>query len=149
MYILTALISGLLFGMGVIFSGMSNPVKILAFLDIVGNWDPSLALVMAGAIPISAIVFLIAKKRKTTLTGIPLQLPDTQNLDYRLVTGSALFGIGWGLAGICPGPAIVLLGYASAKSVVFFIAMLAGMLAFSVATRVFQRFSERLCIFCR
>lgn len=140
MYILAAFISGLLFGMGVIFSGMSNPMKILAFLDIAGNWDPSLALVMAGAIPISGAAFLIVKKRKAAMTGIPLQLPDTRNLDYRLVTGSALFGIGWGLAGICPGPAIVLLGYVSAKSVVFFIAMLGGMLVFSVAARVSRRF---------
>lgn len=127
---LTALVAGLVFGLGLIVAGMANPGKVLAFLDIAGSWDPSLALVMGGAIPVSAFAFIWAGRRQQSLLGCPIQLPDTSKLDKRLAIGGALFGIGWGLAGICPGPALVLLGAGVWKVLVFLGAMLAGMVLF-------------------
>ena len=109
-------ICGTVFGFGLIISGMSNPEKVLNFLDIFGNWDPSLMFVMIGAISISAIYFYI-NKQKTTQSSI----------DKKLIIGSSLFGIGWGLVGICPGPAMVVLGTANAQGLVFFLALLFGM----------------------
>ena len=109
-------ISGSIFGVGLIISGMSNPQKVLSFLDIFGNWDPSLMFVMIGAISITAIYFTAIKKKSTKLS-----------IDKKLVVGSSIFGIGWGLVGICPGPAIVVLGSANIKGVIFFIALLIGM----------------------
>ena len=125
-----ALVAGLLFGINLIVAGMADPGKVLSFLDLAGKWDPSLALVMGGAIPVSAIAFLWAKKRARSLLGYPIQLPGTANLDKRLAMGGALFGIGWGLAGICPGPALVLLGSGAWQGAVFLLAMLAGMALF-------------------
>ena len=110
-------ISGSIFGVGLIISGMSNPQKVLSFLDIFGNWDPSLMFVMVGAISITAIYFIFTKNKSTKLT-----------IDKKLLLGSSMFGIGWGLVGICPGPAIVVLGTANIKGVIFFIALLIGML---------------------
>ena len=124
---ITALFSGLVFGLGLILAGMTNPAKILAFLDLAGQWDPSLALVMGGAIAIGLIAFTIAKKRNHSLLGLPIQLPTLITIDKRLLLGGAAFGIGWGQAGICPGPSLVLLGTGSIKGVVFVAAMLAGM----------------------
>ncbi|MDL2284162.1 YeeE/YedE family protein [Oxalobacter sp. OttesenSCG-928-P03] len=135
MNVFVALVSGLLFGAGIMVSGMGNPEKVLAFLDLAGNWDPSLALVMAAAIPVSGLAFRVVDKRKTTLAGRAVQLPDTKRLDWRLVMGSALFGIGWGLAGICPGPAIALPGYGSAKGLVFALSMFLGMGLFTLMER--------------
>jgi len=127
-----ALIAGLVFGLGLILAGMANPEKVLGFLDLAGSWDPSLALVMGGAIPISGLAFWLAKKRKSSFCGHAIQLPSTRNLDRSLVVGSLLFGAGWGLAGICPGPALVLLGTGSFKAVIFVVAMLVGMILFEV-----------------
>ena len=125
-----AFLSGLVFGVGLIIAGMANPAKVLAFLDIAGRWDPSLALVMAGAIAVGVIAFALAKKRQTSLLGAPMQLPGASHIDKRLVVGSVLFGVGWGLAGICPGPALVLVGAGATKGIIFVLAMLAGMILF-------------------
>lgn len=130
MQIIVALISGLIFGLGLLLSGLANPAKVLAFLDLAGRWDPSLALVMAGAIGVSVLPFLFAQRRNTSLLGLPMHLPTTRVIDRRLVLGSLLFGIGWGLAGICPGPALVLLGMGSRQAAVFVAAMLVGMAIF-------------------
>lgn len=123
-------LSGLVFGMGLIVAGMANPAKVLAFLDVAGQWDPSLALVMAGAIAVGVIAFALAKQRATSVLGLPMQVPAASHIDKRLVVGSVLFGVGWGLAGICPGPALVLVGAGAMKGIVFVLAMLAGMLMF-------------------
>ncbi len=124
---LFSLLAGLIFGLGLIVSGMTNPAKVLGFLDLSGNWDPSLALVMGGAIAIGLIAFTFAKKRTLSLLGFPMHLPSARQLDRRLILGSLTFGIGWGLAGICPGPGLVLLGQGAWQGVPFVIAMLAGM----------------------
>jgi uncharacterized protein len=120
-------LAGLLFGIGLIVSGMANPQKVLGFLDLAGRWDPSLAFVMAGAIGVA--VFAFAWGTRTWL-GLPMQLPAARAITVRLVAGSAVFGIGWGIAGFCPGPAIVSIGFGSAKGIVFVVAMLAGMAVF-------------------
>jgi uncharacterized protein len=135
MYTLSSFVAGLVFGIGLIVSGLVNPSKVLGFLDLAGSWDPSLALVMAGAIAVSLPAFFVAGKRAVTLLGTPMQLPNARQIDRRLVLGSLAFGIGWGLAGFCPGPALVALGAGQVKALVFVAAMLAGMLAFEVAQR--------------
>lgn len=122
-----SLLSGLIFGIGLILAGMANPAKVLAFLDIAGLWDPSLGLVMAGAIGVGLIAFAIAKKRNLSYLGFSIQLPTNRIIDKRLVLGSLAFGIGWGLVGICPAPAFVLLGVGSSKGIIFVIAMVIGM----------------------
>ncbi len=124
---LTSLLAGLVFGLGLIVSGMANPAKVLGFLDLAGIWDPSLALVMGGAIAIGAIFFFIARHRKVSLLNAPMKLPTSRAIDRRLVIGSLLFGIGWGLAGFCPGPGLVALGMGEMKALWFVAAMLAGM----------------------
>jgi uncharacterized membrane protein YedE/YeeE len=129
-YALFAFVAGLVFGIGLLVSGMVNPAKVIGFLDLAGRWDPSLALVMAGAVAIGAIGFFVAARRKTTVLGTPMLLPTTRPVDRRLVVGGAVFGVGWGLAGFCPGPALVALGTGHLKAIVFVAAMLAGMLAF-------------------
>jgi len=136
---LAALAAGLLFGLGLIISGMADPAKVLGFLDLAGQWDPSLALVMGGAIAIGLPAFTLARKRHRTLLGEPMQLPTARTIDRRLVLGSLLFGIGWGIAGICPGPALVLLGMASGKGLAFVLAMLAGMLLFRWSERFWAK----------
>lgn len=131
--LLTALLAGLVFGTGLLVSGLAQPAKVLAFLDLAGPWDPSLALVMAGAMSVAAVAFALARRRRTSLLGLMIEPPPTNRLhrfDGRLVGGSALFGIGWGLVGLCPGPALLALGTAQAKAFVFVLAMLAGMGAF-------------------
>ena len=132
MSVLTSVLSGLVFGLGLIISGMVNPAKVLGFLDIAGAWDPSLALVMAGAIGVGFVAFLIAKKRTLSLIGAPMRLPKATHIDMRLVAGGTLFGIGWGIAGFCPGPGLVALGMGEPKTLVFVVAMLAGMLVFQL-----------------
>jgi len=124
---LTAFIAGLLFGIGLLLAGMASPAKVLAFLDLAGNWDPSLAFVMGGGIVAALIPFTLAKRRQQSLTGCPMQLPSKREPDRQLVIGSLLFGIGWGIAGICPGPAVVVLGSGNVAILPFVIAMLAGM----------------------
>lgn len=136
MSVLISLLIGLVFGCGLIVSGMSHPARVLAFLDLAGDWDPSLALVMAGAIAVGLPAFRVAGWRQTSLRGQPLQMPTARQIDRRLLAGSALFGVGWGLAGICPGPALVLLGSGAAKGLVFVLAMLAGMAMFTAFERL-------------
>lgn len=132
---ITALFAGLLFGTGLMVSGMANPAKVQGFLDLAGRWDPSLALVMAGAIAIGSLAFLIAKSRKRSFLGLPVQLPASADVTLRLILGSAAFGIGWGLAGFCPGPALVALGAGYPKAMGFVMAMVAGMAAFDILER--------------
>ena len=127
MQAIIALLIGLIFGLGLILSGMGNPAKVQNFLDIFGHWDPSLGLVMGGAIAAAMPVFLWARRRKQALLGAPMQLPTASAIDARLLTGAALFGIGWGLAGFCPGPAIMNLATLNGEVWLFVAAMLAGM----------------------
>ncbi|CAG9178114.1 hypothetical protein LMG23992_03657 [Cupriavidus laharis] len=131
----TALLAGMLFGIGLMVSGMANPAKVQGFLDLAGNWDPSLAFVMAGAIAIGSVAFLIARRRKRSLLGLPMQLPASTAVTLRLVLGSAAFGVGWGLAGFCPGPALVALGAGYPKAIGFVAAMVAGMAVFEIVER--------------
>jgi uncharacterized protein len=130
-YAFTSLLAGLMFGIGLIVSGMANPAKVLGFLDLFGRWDPSLAMVMAGAIAVGAIGFAIAGRRKLSILGFPMSLPTARTVDRRLVLGSVVFGVGWGLAGFCPGPALVALGAGRMEALVFVASMVAGMLLFS------------------
>ena len=130
-----AFFSGLIFGVGLIVAGMANPAKVLGFLDLAGLWDPSVALVMAGAITVASVAFRFAKRRTLSLLGLPLQLPAATQIDRRLIVGSVVFGVGWGLAGICPGPGLVLLGSGELFGLVFVIAMLLGMGAFELLER--------------
>lgn len=132
---LTALLAGLLFGIGLLLAGMSNPAKVLGFLDLAGAWDPSLALVMAGAIAVALLPFSWAKRRQRSLLDAPMQLPQKRELDGRLIGGSLLFGIGWGIAGICPGPALTLLLGGYWQSLLFVLALLSGMGLFSALER--------------
>lgn len=132
MNFLFSFIAGLVFGLGLIVAGMANPAKVLAFLDLAGSWDPSLAFVMAGAIAVGVVGFAFAGRRSLSLLGLPMQLPMARYIDRRLIGGSLLFGMGWGLAGICPGPALVLLGAGVTKGLVFVAAMLAGMFLFEL-----------------
>ena len=123
----TSLLAGLVFGLGLIVSGMANPAKVLGFLDLAGAWDPSLALVMGGAVGVGLLAFAVAKRRRLSLLGAEMRLPTARQIDRRLVGGSLLFGIGWGVAGFCPGPALTALGMGEVKALVFVAAMLAGM----------------------
>lgn len=129
-------LTGLLFGVGLIVSGMTDPGKVIGFLDLGGLWDPSLALVMGGAIMVGVVAFAVARKRTTSFFGAALHVPTSRDIDRRLVAGSLVFGIGWGLAGFCPGPALVAFGMGVPKAVVFVVAMLAGM-------GIFQLFENR------
>ena len=133
--ILASALAGLVFGIGLIVSQMFNPAKVLAFLDLAGQWDPSLALVMVGAVAIAAIGFALARWRGSTLLGSPLQLGSARRIDRRLMLGSLVFGAGWGLVGFCPGPALVAVGTGEVKAFAFFAAMVAGMLVFDVLER--------------
>ena len=132
MLALTSLLAGLVFGFGLILSGMANPAKVLGFLDLTGRWDPSLALVMGGAVAVASGAFFLARRRSVSLLGAALKLPTATHIDRRLVGGGLLFGVGWGIAGFCPGPALVALGMGEGKAVVFVLAMLAGMGVFEV-----------------
>lgn len=132
---LFSFLAGLVFGLGLIVAGMANPAKILGFLDLTGKWDPSLALVMVGAITVGLAAFALARRRTSSALGLPMQMPTSRIIDVRLVAGSSMFGIGWGLAGFCPGPAIVALGAGYSKAAIFVIAMLAGMVLFELVER--------------
>ncbi len=124
---LVAFISGLVFGLGLIVAGMTDPAKILGFLDLAGKWDPSLALVMVGAIGVGFVAFALARRQTASALGLPMQLPRMRTIDSRLLGGSLLFGVGWGIAGFCPGPALVALGAGYLKAAVFVVSMLLGM----------------------
>jgi len=139
MIVIAAFAIGLLFGFGLLVSGMANPAKVLGFLDLAGPWDPSLAFVMAGAVAVGMIAFFIARRRTESLLGAEMRLPSARDIDRRLVIGSLLFGAGWGVAGFCPGPALVALGMGFTKALIFVVAMLGGMALFELLERVAPR----------
>ena len=130
MTVVFAAIAGLVFGLGLLISGMASPEKVLGFLDLAGPWDPSLALVMGGAIAVGLLGFALVRKRSTSVLGEPMQMPTRKDIDAPLVVGASLFGIGWGLAGYCPGPALVGITAGIPSALIFTVAMLAGMIAF-------------------
>ncbi|WP_020653160.1 YeeE/YedE family protein [Massilia niastensis] len=136
MNIIMALLSGLLFGLGLIVSGMTNPAKVLGFLDLAGDWDPSLAFVMGGAVLVGSLGFALGARRRRTLLGEAMRLPTATRIDRRLVLGSLTFGAGWGMAGYCPGPALASLAQGGGKPLLFSVSMLAGMAVFEVVERV-------------
>jgi uncharacterized protein len=136
MAIFVALLCGLVFGIGLLISGMADPAKVLGFLDLAGAWDPSLALVMAGAVGVGLVGFTFARRRQTAWLGGAMQWPEATRIDRRLVGGGLLFGIGWGLAGVCPGPALVALGAGYGSALVFVVGMLAGMGLFELLERM-------------
>ena len=120
-------ISGLTFGVGLLLAGMTDPLKVKGFLDLAGAWDPSLALVMGGAIAIGVGAFARARRRAVSWTGAHIELPTNRAIDTRLILGGVLFGVGWGIGGFCPGPALVALGSGMGAAGVFVAAMLVGM----------------------
>ena len=132
---LAGLIGGLIFGAGLAISGMINPLKVLGFLDVAGDWDPSLAFVMGGAIPVAAIGFAIGRRHRAPLLSPAFIGPAKLDLDARLLAGAALFGVGWGLTGYCPGPAIAAIGHGAPATLVFVAAMLGGMGAYRLLMR--------------
>jgi uncharacterized membrane protein YedE/YeeE len=127
---------GLVFGLGLILSGMTDPGKVIGFLDLAGLWDPSLALVMGGAIAVGFFAFAIAKKRTVNFLGGALHLPKSNQIDKPLVIGAVLFGAGWGLAGFCPGPGLVSLASGNVKGAFFVAFMLVGMQLFEIFNRI-------------
>ena len=127
MKIFIAIASGMLFGLGLIASGMADPAKVQGFLDLFGRWDPSLAFVMGGAILVGIAGFTMARRRKLSWSGEAIELPQSRTVDTRLLAGGALFGIGWGLGGLCPGPAMTALGAGFVPAAWFVVAMLIGM----------------------
>jgi uncharacterized protein len=133
---LAAFLAGLVFGVGLLLSGMADPGKVKGFLDLAGAWDPSLVFVMGGAILVGFFAFRFAGRRARSVLGEPMHLPTTRDIDRRLIAGSVVFGIGWGLAGFCPGPALVSVWQGS--TVVFVAAMLVGMLIHRAAERLSQ-----------
>ena len=135
MALFSAFAAGLVFGLGLILSGMTDPAKVLAFLDLAGAWDPSLALVMGGAIAVGLTGFAVARKRSVSLLGSAMKLPTARQIDRRLVAGSLMFGAGWGLAGFCPGPALVAMAMGHPEALLFVAAMLAGMGLFELIER--------------
>jgi len=135
MQLISAFIVGLVFGIGLIISGMTNPAKVKGFLDLAGNWDPSLAFVMGGAILVGLVAFRVAGKRQRSLLGEAMRLPTSTKIDRRLVLGGLAFGIGWGLGGFCPGPALASLA-TGGKAVIFVAAMVAGMVIFELLERL-------------
>lgn len=139
----SALLSGLLFGIGLILSGMTDPAKVIGFLDIGGRWDPSLAFVMGGAVLVGLLAFPFASSRQTAWLGDPMRLPATRQIDRPLIFGAVLFGVGWGMAGYCPGPALTSVLYGGAKPLIFVLAMLSGMGLFEALTIWQRRRSDR------
>jgi len=127
MRVVISFVLGLIFGIGLYVSGMMQPSKVLGFLDVFGDWDPSLAFVMAGAVAVGLVAFSFARRRGRTFLGDELRLPRTTEIDAPLVVGSLIFGIGWGLSGICPGPGIVDVGFLDWRALVFVVSMAAGM----------------------
>jgi uncharacterized membrane protein YedE/YeeE len=132
---IVAFICGLVFGAGLIVSQMSNPAKVIGFLDITGNWDPSLALVMGGAVAVFGVFYRLALRQGAPLFAPRFNLPEKDGLDATLMVGALIFGVGWGLGGFCPGPAIVSAAFGDARVWAFVAAMLAGMLVYRVGLR--------------
>jgi hypothetical protein len=126
---------GLLFGLGLLVSGMTDPSKVLGFLDLFGQWDPSLALVMGGAIGVGVFAFALAKKRTLSFLGDAMRMPTSSQIDRRLIVGALMFGSGWGLAGFCPGPALISLAAGQPKAAAFVVFMGLGMIIFEVLER--------------
>lgn len=126
MIALVAFLGGLVFGLGLLVSGMGNPAKVQNFLDVFGTWDPSLGLVMGGAIAVGLVAFTWAKRRQTSLMGEPMQLPTATKIDRKLLLGAAMFGVGWGLAGFCPGPAAMNMATLQIEVLLFVAAMVVG-----------------------
>lgn len=124
---LPPLASGAIFGAGLAIGGMTDPARVRGFLDLFGNWDPTLGFVMGGAVAVMAIAWRVRKGMARPLFGERFSLPDRSDLDARLIAGAALFGVGWGIAGLCPGPAVAALALAPTSAVPFVLAMLAGM----------------------
>lgn len=143
MGIITSLLAGIVFGAGLTLSGMVLPAKVLGFLDITGAWDPSLGLVMIGAVVVAYGAFVVAGRRPRSLLGFEMKLPMARHIDRRLILGSLLFGVGWGIAGLCPGPAIVNVGTGQTKAILFFLALLTGMGIFEFVER--HRARGRAC----
>jgi len=135
---ISAFVVGLIFGTGLIISGMTDPSKIIGFLDVAGAWDPSLAFVMGGAVLVGFIAFRFARRRTVSFLGGAMHLPNARQIDRPLILGSLAFGVGWGLAGYCPGPAVVAFGSGQDKAVVFLVAMIAGMALYEAADRLFH-----------
>jgi uncharacterized membrane protein YedE/YeeE len=133
--IVAAIAAGVLFGLGLAISGMARPTKVLAFLDVTGHWDPSLALVMVGAIGVHSIAVVIAKRRPHTALGMGFHWPAPTAIDAPLLIGAAVFGIGWGLGGFCPGPALLGAASGNGTAILFVVAMLGGMIARHVSMR--------------
>jgi len=133
--IISALAAGVLFGLGLTISQMINPAKVLAFLDVAGNWDPSLILVMGSGLVTAWIGYRFVLKREEPLFTASFQLPSNVDIDGRLITGAALFGIGWGLAGLCPGPALAALSTGAPQAYLFFLAMAVGMAGYRLAQK--------------
>ncbi len=133
--LLVPLLCGLIFGAGLAISGMVNPAKVLGFLDVTGQWDPSLILVMGGGVAVFAAGFLLVKRTARPVFAAKFEIPTRRDIDPRLVAGAVLFGIGWGLAGFCPGPALTSLAFGITKVYVFLAAMVAGSLAYGAWTR--------------
>ena len=128
--IIASFAAGAIFGLGLVISGMANPAKVLGFLDLAGNWDPTLAFVMGGAILVAFPAFQLAKRREKPLLAERWSLPNRSDIDPRLLAGAALFGIGWGIAGFCPGPALAAIGIVPVEALIFVAAMIAGALAY-------------------
>jgi len=139
MHIIMALLVGLVFGLGLIISGMTDPSKVIGFLDLGGRWDPSLAFVMGGAILVGLVTFRFTARRDRSLLGDVIRLPTATHIDRRLVLGSLAFGTGWGLAGYCPGPALASLASGGSKPLIFTAAMIAGMVIFELLERLSAR----------
>ncbi len=133
---ITAGLAGLLLGFGLLLSGMANPAKVVGFLDVAGPWDPSLGLVMGGGLIVGSVGFALLQKQPKTLLGEPLNLPTSRKIDLRLIAGSVLFGIGWGVTGICPGPGLVLLGAGVPEGLIYMASLLAGMTLYSVIEKL-------------
>ena len=123
---IVSLLSGFIFGLGLTLSSMTNPAKVIGFLDITGNWDPSLMFVMIGAIAISAPIFYLLRNKTKPLFDSNFEIPNIKNLDKQLILGASLFGLGWGMVGLCPGPAIASLALLKPFSIIFVIAMAGG-----------------------
>lgn len=136
MQLLMSLFAGLVFGLGLIVSGMTDPSNIIGFLDLAGSWNPSLAFVMGGAIAVGVPAFYFARTRSRAILGDPMRLPTAEHIDRRLLLGGLVFGVGWGLAGYCPGPALASLATGGSKPLIFTAAMLAGMAIFEIQNRL-------------